>query len=109
MKRILIVRLGAMGDVVHALPAVTALRAALPDAHIGWAIEERWAELLCSSEACVARGATMPLVDAIHLVNTRAWRTAPWSDETWAEIRGSFGAMRAARYDAALDLQGSVK
>ncbi len=50
MTRILIVRLGAMGDVVHALPAVTALRAALPDAHIGWAIEERWAALLSAGD-----------------------------------------------------------
>jgi heptosyltransferase-1 len=109
MTRILIVRLGAMGDVVHALPAVTALRAALPAAHIGWAIEERWAPLLCSSDDCAARGPQMPLVDAIHFVNTKAWRTAPLSDETWAEVRGTLGAMRAARYDVAIDFQGATK
>src|SRR5205085_2956750 len=85
MTRILIVRLGAMGDVVHALPAVAALRAELPSTHIGWAIEERWAELLCGSETCEARGPAMPLVDALHFVNTRAWRAAPLSDETWRE------------------------
>ena len=44
----LIVRLGAMGDVIHGLPAVTALRAAFPEAMLGWLIEERWAELLCT-------------------------------------------------------------
>ncbi|MBI2678214.1 MAG: lipopolysaccharide heptosyltransferase I [Candidatus Koribacter versatilis] len=108
MKRILIVRLGAMGDVVHALPAATALRAALPDAHIGWAIEARWAPLLCA-EGSVARGPNMPLVDAIHFVNTRGWRAAPWSDETWSEVRGTFRALRAARYDCALDFQGAMK
>jgi len=109
MTRILIVRLGAMGDVVHAFPAVTALRAALPDAHLAWAIEERWALLLCAGEASVARGTTQPLVDAVHLVNTRSWRTAPLSDETWAEVLGTFRALRAARYDAVLDFQGSLK
>lgn len=109
MTRVLVVRLGAMGDVVHALPAVTALRAALPGAHIGWAIEERWAELLCASETCEARGPAMPLVDAIHFVNTQAWRAAPFSDETWAEARGTFRAMRELRYDVALDFQGSLK
>jgi len=116
MTRLLIVRLGAMGDVVHALPAVTGLRAALPDAHIAWAIEERWAPLLYATgagarEGDVAqqRGTTQPLVDAVHFVNTRSWRAAIFSDETWAEVRGTFGAIRAARYDAVLDFQGSVK
>ena len=43
VDRILIVRLGAMGDVIHALPAVTALRAAFPEAMLAWLIEERTA------------------------------------------------------------------
>ncbi len=42
----LVVRLGAMGDVLHAMPAVAALRARLPECHIGWVIEPRWAPLL---------------------------------------------------------------
>ena len=46
MAKILIVRLGAMGDILHALPAVTSIRAALPEATIGWLVEENWSELL---------------------------------------------------------------
>ncbi|HZU22066.1 MAG TPA: hypothetical protein VE998_04480, partial [Terriglobales bacterium] len=46
--RILVVRLGSLGDIVHTLPAVALLRAALPHAHIGWVVEERWAELLAA-------------------------------------------------------------
>ena len=42
MERLLIVRLGAMGDVIHALPAVATLRQAFPEAQIGWAIEPRF-------------------------------------------------------------------
>ena len=48
IERLLIVRLSAMGDVIHTLPAVHALREAFPEAYIGWLIEERWAELLCA-------------------------------------------------------------
>src|SRR5205814_2108606 len=44
--RILIVRLSAMGDIIHAMPAVAGLRAAFPESRIDWAIEERWSPLL---------------------------------------------------------------
>ena len=70
-RRLLIVRLSAMGDVIHTLPAAQALREAFPDAHIGWLIEERWAELLCASGTPRrgARSAQRPLVDWVHTVN----------------------------------------
>src|SRR5437763_840822 len=44
--RILVVRLGAMGDVIHTLPAVASLKHSLPGAHITWAIAPKWAPLL---------------------------------------------------------------
>ena len=47
-EKILIVRLGSMGDIIHSLPAVATLRRAFPQARIDWVVEERWAELLCS-------------------------------------------------------------
>ena len=50
MAKILIVRLGAMGDILHALPVATAIRAALPGDTIGWLVEERWSELLTARE-----------------------------------------------------------
>ena len=55
IDRLLIVRLSAMGDVIHTLPAVQALREAFPQAFIGWLIEERWAELLCAPGAARRR------------------------------------------------------
>src|SRR5262245_7459689 len=45
-SRILVVRLSALGDVVHALPMLDALRRARPDAEIGWLVEEKAASLL---------------------------------------------------------------
>jgi heptosyltransferase-1 len=47
--RILIARLGAMGDVIHALPAALSLRHSLPNCEIGWIVEERWSPLLCAA------------------------------------------------------------
>ncbi len=110
MERILIVRLGAMGDVVHALPAVAALRRAVPGAHIGWAVEQRWAELLAARDAAGPAGTPRkPLVDVLHPVDTRAWRAAPLSGETWSGIRATRRALKTAGYDTAVDLQGLLK
>jgi heptosyltransferase-1 len=109
--RILIVRLGSMGDVFHALPAVVELRNAFPEAHIGWAIERRWTPLLVAEETPLS-GPTSPqrpLVDGVHVVNTLAWRKAPFSDETWSEVLNRFREIRAQHYDIAIDFQGSMK
>jgi heptosyltransferase-1 len=46
--RLLVVRLGAMGDILHALPAVTALRMAHPEWVIDWVVEPRWRALLAA-------------------------------------------------------------
>ncbi|HEV8523861.1 MAG TPA: glycosyltransferase family 9 protein [Terriglobales bacterium] len=111
MDRILIVRLGAMGDVVHALPAVAALRATFPNVRIGWAVEERWSELLVAAGADSApRGSPQkPLVDIVHRVDTKAWRAALLSDETWKEVANALGEVRAGSYQLAIDFQGLLK
>lgn len=110
-SRILIVRLGAMGDILHALPAVTALRAALPAAHIAWAVEPRWAALLRSENAVPdAETATeMPVVSRVWLVPAKRWSRAPVSPRTFAEIRNLARELRVEKYDLACDLQGAVR
>lgn len=50
-ERILVVRLGAMGDVLHALPAVSSLRASFPSAEITWIVDPKWACLLQGNPA----------------------------------------------------------
>jgi lipopolysaccharide heptosyltransferase I len=106
---ILIVRLGAMGDVLHAMPAVAALRQVMPEAHIGWAIERRWAELLISTDGATAISGGRNLVDSIHKVDTRGWRKHPLSSATMNEIRGVFSEMRGQKYAIAIDIQGASK
>lgn len=111
MERILVVRLGAMGDVIHAMPAVAALRKADPGAFIGWVVEERWSELL------VADGASShgnpdeqrPLIDRIHTVNTRVWRENLLAGETWESIFGLRDELHSEDYDVAIDFQGAIK
>jgi heptosyltransferase-1 len=107
----LVVRLSAMGDIIHALPAITALRAANPDLEIGWLVEERWAELLCASGAdrLAARSAAKPLVDHVHFANFKAWRKALLSGESWREMKQLRAEVLQMRYDLSLDLQGAVR
>ena len=86
---ILVVRLGAMGDILHTLPAAASLKHSFPGAHLTWAVESRWRPLLEDN----------PFIDRI--VELR---------------RGSLGGLletarelRSRRYDLAVDFQGLIK
>ena len=109
--RLVVVRLSAMGDIVHAMPAIAALRLAKPDLQIGWLVEERWAELLCArnSERLAAPSERKPLADWVHVARFSSWRRALLSHETWREIQSCRLEVRARKYQVALDLQGAIR
>ena len=109
--RILIVRLGSMGDIIHTLPAATALRRVFPEAMLGWIVEERWAELLCatSEPRSGPRSARRPIVDKVHTVNTKAWRRELLSLQTWEQVAATISEIRAGEYQLAVDFQGAVR
>ncbi len=111
IERLLIVRLSAMGDVIHTLPAVHALRQAFPQAHIGWLIEERWAELLCApgSARRGPRSSSRPLVDEVHTINLKAWGKSPFSLSTLQRAATVWNDVRDSHYEAAVDLQGAMR
>jgi heptosyltransferase I len=111
LGRLLIVKMSAMGDILHAMPAVSALREALPEATIGWLVEERWAELLSSSRRPGVGGepAGMGLADQIHVVNTKKWRTSLHSPSTRHEISAVVKDLRRMHYDVAIDFQGLIR
>ena len=110
-ESLLVVRLSAMGDIIHTLPAAAALRQAFPHATLGWLIEERWAELLCTLRHPRAgrRSPQRPLVDRVHAVNTAEWRHAPFSFNTWQQMAAGLSQLRGIQYDAAIDFQGAVR
>ena len=88
-SHILVVRLGAMGDIIHTLPAVASLKHSFPGSRLTWVVEPRWAPLLKGN----------PFVDHVVLFDRRSgaglWRT--WQ------------ALRRERFDFAVDFQGLVK
>jgi lipopolysaccharide heptosyltransferase I len=86
LNKILIVRLGALGDIVHAIPVAAALRRAWPAAQIHWVVAPRHREIL----------ELVPVVD----------RLIPFDDRAALAI---VRQLRRERYDAALDLQGLIK
>jgi heptosyltransferase I len=109
--RVLIVRIGAMGDVLHAMPAVAAMRELHPEWAIDWAIEPAWSELLeiRHGGARAARDARRPLVDRRILVPTRNWKRRPWTAKTAREILALRGRLRVGSYDLCVDMQGSIR
>jgi heptosyltransferase-1 len=88
-----------MGDVIHALPAVSVLARALPHARIDWIIEPRWAVLLEGN----------PYLNAVLPLPLNAWRQEPLKAGSWRAARELIAELRATRYDLAVDLQGLIK
>lgn len=99
--RLLVVRLGALGDIVHALPVLAAVRAARPDVAIDWLVDARYAAVL----------------DLVEGVRTRVVVRAAAAGDGAGERRfagsagllGAIGWLRAQGYAAAVDLQGLIK
>jgi len=87
--RILVVRLGSMGDVIAALPAVASLKHSIPHSKITWVIDPKWSLLLEGN----------PYVDSVVHLDRR----------TFMGLRNAWRELRAARFDFAVDFQGLVK
>lgn len=96
---ILIIRTSALGDIVHSLPVLTALRRRLPEARIGWVVEKVFAPLLNDH----------PWVDDVFEVRMRPWRKRFHHAETRREAGRALAAIRDFRADVAIDLMGNHK
>ncbi len=106
--RLLVVRLGAMGDILHALPSITALREAHDGWQIDWVVEPRWQALL-AVPGTQERGPQRPVVDRLHFAPTKDWRKGPLNRETLGAIGGLRTQLKSAGYDAVLDVQGAMR
>ena len=97
--KILLVKLSSLGDVVHTLPVVQDIRAALPDAQIDWVVEKSFAPLLAR---CAGLRRVIPC-------EIRRWRKSPLAALTRAEWSAFKAQLRQESYDAVIDLQGLTK
>ena len=110
-ESLLVVRLGAMGDVIHTLAAVSALRTEFPKMRIGWIIEDRWSELLCAPGAILSgpRSPQRPVVDFVHVIDTKRWRKSLLSRQTKREAGLALHQVRDQHYEVVADFQGALK
>jgi heptosyltransferase-1 len=97
--KILIVKLGSIGDIVHTLPSLAAIRRQLPQAEISWVVETRAAEVLRDN----------PNIDLLIEIDTKGMRRWPMSGETLRAPRRQFHQLRASSFDLAIDFQGLLK
>lgn len=99
---IVIVKLSALGDVVHTLPVAATLRSRLPAAHVAWVVERH--------ESVVLDG--HPAIDEIITADTRAWRRVRGVAGLGAATAGMAALarrLRQGRFDVAIDPQGLIK
>src|ERR1019366_5069700 len=93
MTRILLVRLGALGDIVHAIPVAAALRHAFPGSRIDWLVSAKHREILD----------LVPVIDRRLAINDRGGAGAG------TPMLAAIAELRRSHYDVALDLQGLLK
>ena len=99
MPRILLIKTSSMGDVVHNLPLVADLRAAMPDCRIDWVVEKTF--------SAIPR--MHPGVDQVIPVLMRRWRNHPFAADTRKEFSALRSHLRQTQYDAVIDAQGLLK
>jgi heptosyltransferase-1 len=93
VNRILLVRLGALGDIVHAIPVAAAVKRSFPQARIDWLVSAKHREILD----------LVPVIDRRLAINDRA------DSKGGASLAASIRELRRQHYDAAIDLQGLIK
>jgi heptosyltransferase-1 len=97
--RVLVVKMSALGDIIHALPVLDYLHQAMPGIEVDWVVEEPFREILEGH----------PLISRLHVVRTKVWRKKPFSAATRREIREVRNALQARDYDRVFDIQGNLK
>ncbi len=99
MPRLLIVKTTSLGDVIHNLPVINDIRAAMPNINIDWVVEESFADI----------PRLHPGVDNVITVAMRRWRKHLFSGNTWREISTLKRQIQSQAYDYVLDTQGLLK
>jgi heptosyltransferase-1 len=99
MKRVLLIKLTSLGDLIHALPALSDAKRARPELDFDWAIDENFQEIALWH----------PAVKDIITTDHRRWRKALAHPSTLASISRLISQLRAVEYDLVIDGQGNFK
>ena len=99
VMKILIIKLSSIGDVIHTLPVLSAIRRALPKAEIDWVVEKKSAEILRNN----------PLINRLIEVDTKALRKKDGFGKNLSFAGESLRQLRSTKYDVTLDFQGLFK
>lgn len=97
--RVLVVKMSALGDIIHALPVLDYLHQVSPGIEVDWIVEEPFRDVLAGN----------PLIGKLHVVRTKVWRKRPYAAETRREIREVKDDLRERDYDLVFDIQGNLK
>jgi len=97
-KKILLIKLSAIGDVIHAIPVLNTLRQRYPNARIDWLVTPGIAELLRHN----------PAISNVIEFSRDEW-SAPWTPAPYVSAARLIATLRAAEYDLVLDLQGQMR
>ncbi len=99
---ILIVKLSAIGDVIHTLPSLAALRSLYPDAHITWVVEEAAADIVKNH----------PYLNAVIVSQRKSWSKDIQKVNILKPLfnmRSLINELRQRRYDLVIDFHGLFK
>ncbi len=99
MKRVLLIKMSSMGDVIHTLPALTDAQRVFPDIQFDWVVEPGFAEI----------PHWHPAVKNVLQASIRRWRKDPWQSFKQGEWQTFLRKLRYTTYDAVIDAQGLVK
>jgi len=97
--KVLIIKLTSMGDLMHALPALSDAAKKIPEIRFDWVVDEAFAEV----------PKWHPLVDKVITTSHRRWRKSAWQTLTGGELRRFYQDLNADDYDVVVDMQNNLK
>ncbi|MDP2168425.1 MAG: glycosyltransferase family 9 protein [Thermodesulfovibrionales bacterium] len=98
-EKILVIKPSSLGDVIHSLPFLNAIRKCFPGAKLHWIIAKPFGELLEGH----------PMIDKLWVMDKDQWKKISRARETAGEIKALYKGLRAEGFDIAVDLQGLLR
>ncbi|MBP7211938.1 glycosyltransferase family 9 protein [bacterium] len=99
MKKVLVIRLTSLGDVIFTLPIVNSLKNSEEISSVGYLVAEKGLGVIKNN----------PAIDKVHFVPLKEWKKRPFSIKTFKEFLNIVKEIRAEKYDIALDCQQMFK